>query len=323
VAARARFVEPMLLLKVDMLPDDRRAWSYELKLDGYRAIAFNAGGTIRLRSRNDKDVSKYDAVMRGLTKLPADTVIDGEVVAVDAGGRPSFSLLQNYGSAGVQLLYFVFDVMVLRGKDVMHEPLSVRRELLQSLLPKLAEPVRYVSPFDVDLKTMIRSVKEQGFEGVIAKRNDSAYEPGLRSGLWQKMRVNQGQEFVVGGYSKGNPFDALIFGYYEDGRLLYAGRTRAGFTPVTRATVFKKFKGLEIQNCPFVNLPQKKAGRWGAGLTKDKMADYIWLRPQLVAQIEFLEWTPEGNLRHTKFAGMREDKDARNVVRERPDDPER
>src|SRR5690242_13520422 len=142
----------MLLLKVDMLPDDRRAWSYELKLDGYRAIGFNAGGTIRLRSRNDKDFSKYDAVMRGLKKLPADTVIDGEVVAVDSEGRPSFSLLQNYGSAGVQLLYFVFDVMVLRGRDVMHEPLSARRELLQSLLPKLAEPVRYVPPFDVDLK---------------------------------------------------------------------------------------------------------------------------------------------------------------------------
>ena len=234
---------------------------------------------------------------------------------MDPEGRPSFSLLQNYSSAGVQLLYFVFDLLILRGKDLMHQPLSIRRELLQGLLPKLAEPVRYVPPFDVDLKTMIRSVKEQGFEGVIAKRNESRYEPGLRSGLWQKMRVNQGQEFVVGGYSKGNPFDALIFGYYEDGKLMYAGRTRAGFTPVTRASVFKKFKGLEIAECPFVNLPQKKAGRWGAGLTKEKMKDCVWLRPQLVAQIQFLEWTPDGNLRHTKFVGLREDKDPRGIVR--------
>jgi ATP-dependent DNA ligase len=122
VVAKACFIEPILLLKVDSLPDDSQAWSYELKLDGYRAIAFNAGGKISLRSRNDKDFSKYAAVLRGLAKLPVETVIDGEVEAMDSEGRPSFSLLQNYSSAGVQLLYFVFDVMILRGKDVMHDP---------------------------------------------------------------------------------------------------------------------------------------------------------------------------------------------------------
>jgi DNA ligase D-like protein (predicted ligase) len=317
MAVKARFVDPMLLLKVDKLPDQRTDWSYELKLDGYRAIGFNAGGIIHLRSRNDKDFSKYKSVLTGLAGLPPETVIDGEVVAVDREGRPAFSLLQNYQSSSVQTLYFVFDVMVLRGRDVMREPLSARRELLeQEVLPTLDEPVRYVPPFDVDLKTMIRSVKEQGFEGVVAKRRESRYEPGLRTGLWQKMRVNQGQEFVIGGYSRGNPFDALIFGYYEDGRLLYAGRTRAGFTTVARASIFRKFNGLEIKDCPFVNLPQKKAGRWGAGLTQEKMADCVWLKPQLVAQIEFLEWTPDGNLRHTKFTGMREDKNPRDVVRE-------
>jgi hypothetical protein len=177
-----------------------------------------------------------------------------------------------------------------------------------------------VPPFDVDLKTMIRSVKEQGFEGVIAKRIDSCYEPGLRSGLWQKMRVNQGQEFVVGGYSTGNPFDALIFGYYEDGKLLYAGRTRAGFTPVVRASVFKKFKGLEIVECPFVNLLQKKAGRWGAGLTKEKMKDCdstIWTAFDRAAQASGVDCT-----RHREPGWSRQHRaGSRRVQRCRPSDP--
>jgi ATP-dependent DNA ligase len=131
------------------------------------------------------------------------------------------------------------------------------------------------------------------------------------------MRVNQGQEFVIGGYTIGaSPFDALIFGYYEGERLLYAARTRNGFTPATRAQVFKRFKGLEITVCPFANLPEKKPGRWGAGLTAKKMADCRWLDPTLVAQIEFVEWTDEGHLRHSKFVGLREDKDPTTVNRE-------
>jgi bifunctional non-homologous end joining protein LigD len=160
-------------------------------------------------------------------------------------------------------------------------------------------------------------VKAQGFEGLVAKRRDSRYEPGMRSGAWQKMRVNRGQEFVVGGYTKGTKtFDALIFGYYEGGKLIYAARTRNGFTPVVREQLYKKFKGLEIKECPFANLPEAKSGRWGQGLTKEKMKDCVWLKPVLVAQIEFLEWTGENHLRHTKFVAMREDKKAKDVRRE-------
>jgi bifunctional non-homologous end joining protein LigD len=131
------------------------------------------------------------------------------------------------------------------------------------------------------------------------------------------MRVNRGQEFVIGGYTVGSKgFDALIFGYYDGDRLIYAARTRNGFTPATRAQLMKKFKGLETAHCPFANLPETKSGRWGAGLTAAKMKDCQWLKPTLVAQIEFLEWTGDNHLRHTKFVALRDDKPARDVRRE-------
>jgi DNA ligase D-like protein (predicted ligase) len=316
---RATFIEPMLLLRTERLPDDASRWSYQLKLDGYRAVAFSTDGQSHLQSRNGNDFgARYAPVLNALRTLPADTVIDGEIVALDADGRPSFNLLQNYGSTTVTLAYFVFDVMVLRGRSVMGEPLSVRRALLESkVLPALSEPVRYLGPLDVPLSVLVQSAKTQGFEGLVAKRIDSPYEPGLRSGAWQKMRVNRGQEFVIGGYTiGGNPFDALVFGYYDGDRLVYAARTRSGFTPATRAQLFKRFQALETPVCPFVNLPEKKSGRWGAGLTARKMAQCRWLKPLLVGQFEFLEWTADGHLRHTRFVALREDKDARTVVRE-------
>jgi DNA ligase D-like protein (predicted ligase) len=315
--AKAKFVEPMLLQRTDTLPTDDR-WGYELKLDGYRAIAFRSGAGVQIRSRNDNDFSaRYRPILKGLAKLPVDTVIDGEVVALDGDGRPSFQLLQNYASASAPLLYFVFDVMMLCGRDVTGEPLTIRRELLETkVLPKLAEPVRYVGLLDAALPTLIQSVKADGLEGLVAKRLDSRYEAGLRSGAWLKMRVNRGQEFVIGGYTIGNPFDALIFGYYLNGALIYAARTRNGFTPATRAQLFRRFKGLEIRKCPFANLPEKKAGRWGAGLTAQKMPDCRWLEPVLVGQFEFVEWTGDNHLRHTKFVALRDDRDAKTVVRD-------
>jgi DNA ligase D-like protein (predicted ligase) len=308
----------MLLQRTDSLPDSPQ-WLYELKLDGYQAIAFRRGGVVHLRSRNDNDFSgRYPGVVKGLAKMPDNTVIDGEIIAFDDEGRPSFNALQNYGSAPAPVLYYVFDVMVLAGCDVMREPLERRRELLeQKVLPKLSEPVRYATSLDAALPVLVQSVKAQGFEGLVAKRRNSVYEPGLRTGAWMKMRVNRGQEFVLGGYTRGTKtFDALIFGYYEGEKLIYVARTRNGFTPVTRAQRFKKFKELEIGECPFANLPEAKSGRWGQGLTKAKMAECQWLKPVLVGQFEFLEWTGDNHLRHSKFVGLREDKKASDVVRE-------
>jgi bifunctional non-homologous end joining protein LigD len=316
---KARFIEPMLLLRTDRLPSDAARWQYELKFDGYRAIAFKSDGTVHLRSRNNNDFNKrYPAVLRGLANLPDETVIDGEVVAFDDDGRPSFNALQNQTSSKTPIAYYVFDVMVLSGRDLKREPLEARRALLEEkVLPKLAEPVSYADAIDAPLRDLIHSVKVQGLEGLVAKRRESRYEPGQRSGAWLKMRVNRGQEFAIGGYTPGTKtFDALVIGYYDGGRLLYAARTRNGFTPAIREQLFKKMRPLEIRDCPFANLPEAKSGRWGQGLTKEKMAECRWLRPELVGQFEFVEWTPDNHLRHTRFVGLREDKRAKDVRRE-------
>ena len=315
---KARFVEPMLLLRSDTLPDDPGRWSYQLKLDGYRAIAFKSDGKVHLRSRNDNDFSRrYRDVVRGLANLPNETVIDGEVVALDQDGRPSFNLLQNY-SPGTPVVYYVFDVMTLAGRDVKARTLEERRQLLEDdVLPTLREPVRYAGELNAGLRELVHSVKAQGLEGLVAKRRDSLYEAGLRSGAWMKMRINRGQEFVIGGYTFGtSSFDALVIGYFDGARLIYVARTRNGFTPRLRDQLFKKFRPLEIDACPFANLPEAKGGRWGQGLTKAKMADCRWLEPVLVGQFEFVEWTPDNHLRHTRFVGLREDKRARDVGRE-------
>jgi bifunctional non-homologous end joining protein LigD len=317
--AKGRFIDPMLLLRTERLPDDGQRWEYQLKFDGYRAIAFKTAGRVQLRSRNDNDFSvRYSEVVKGLANLPDETVIDGEVIAFGDDGRPSFEILQNDGSSRAAVHYFVFDVMVLAGRDVMHEPLGTRRRILENeILPRLSEPVRYAGPLDASLAVLVESVKAQGLEGLVAKRVDSPYEAGQRSGAWQKMRVNRGQEFVIGGYTIGtSTFDALIFGYYEGERLMYAARTRNGFSLPMRRELFKRFRGLETGECPFANLPEPRSGRWGAGLTAAKMKDCRWLKPVLVAQIEFLEWTGENHLRHTRFIALRDDKPARDVRRE-------
>ena len=309
----------MFLLSTDKLPDDPAKWEYQLKLDGYRAVAFKSDNRIHLRSRNDNDFTRrYPSVVRGLAKLPDDTVIDGEVVALDEGGRPSFNALQNSNGSQTPIVYYVFDVMVLAGRDVRSEPLTTRRTLLEErVLPTLSEPVRYTGVLDASLRDLIHAVKTQGFEGLVAKRRNSRYEPGLRSGAWMKMRINRGQELVIGGYTIGTKtIDALVIGYYHGKRLVNASPQGNGFTPALRQQLFRKFKGLEISECPFVNLPEARSGRWGQGLTKEKMADCRWLKPVLVGQFEFVEWTADNHLRHTKFVALREDKAARDVRRE-------
>jgi ATP-dependent DNA ligase len=205
VSSSPKFVEPMLLLKTNQLPEGEE-WAYQLKLDGYRAIALKAKGRVELRSRNDKDFGgRFGAIVSALQKLPDDTMIDGEVVAMDEEGRPSFSLLQNYGSSHAPLVYFVFDLLMIRGKNMMAEPLSKRRQVLrEKVLARLEEQIRFSPDLEATLSDLIASVKAQGFEGLVAKRRDSMYEVGQRSGAWQKMRVNQGQELVIGGYTPSN-----------------------------------------------------------------------------------------------------------------------
>lgn len=258
---KARFFEPMPLLATSSLPEGDD-WAYELKLDGYRAIAFKSNGKVHLRSRNNKDFTlRYPAIAKALEKLPDETVINGEVVAFDESGRPSFNTLQNYGSSTAPIFYYAFDVLILAGTDVRFEPLERRRALLQErVLSKLREPVRYSPDLDASLPDLIQSVRDQGLEGLVAKRRSSVYESGQRSGAWLKMRVNRGQEFVIGGYTVGpKNFDALIFGYYEGDKLLYVARTRNGFTPALREQLFQRFRRLETAKSPFLICPNRRA----------------------------------------------------------------
>jgi bifunctional non-homologous end joining protein LigD len=188
--------------------------------------------------------------------------------------------------------------------------------LIQALedIPRSEQAIALSEAFTTDPGALIAAAQELGLEGIVAKDKTSLYEPGKRSGAWVKFKVNRGQEFVIGGYTRGNPFDALIVGYYDGERLLYAAKVRNGFVPQLRREVASRFKGLESDSCPFDNLPEKKRTQWA--LTQEEMKKCVWLRPELVAQIEFTEWTPDGHLRHSKFIGLREDKEARAVIRE-------
>jgi DNA ligase D-like protein (predicted ligase) len=315
--ARGAFVEPMLLLRSSSLPDGD-AWIREIKLDGYRALAFKSEGKIHFRSRNDNDLAvRFPVIAKALAKLPNDTVVDGELVALDADDRPSFNLLQNYGNSTGPLIYFIFDVLVLSGRDLKGESLEIRRELLEKkIMARLADPVRLSPALEGSMKDLIKSVKDNRLEGLVAKRKDSVYESGLRTGVWRKMRVNVGQEFVIGGYTpSAKNFDAMVIGYYNSGKLIYSARVRNGFTPESRVKLFKAMKPLEVEMCPFANLPEEKSGRWGAGLTAAKMKDCRWLKPMLVGQFEFLEWSGD-HLRHPNFVAFRDDKNPRQVVKE-------
>jgi DNA ligase D-like protein (predicted ligase) len=309
------FIETMDCLGVKVLPEGPE-WSYEIKLDGYRveAIHSSKGTALYSRRRNPLTV-KFPYIAAALAKLPAATILDGELVAMGADNRSDFNLLQNFRSAESQIKYYAFDLLALKGKSLLNQPLEARRRLLADVLvPNEHVALSVVSP---SVRRMLKFVEEHNLEGLVAKRIDSGYEPGLRSGLWQKHRVNEGQEFVIGGFTPGtHGFDALIVGVYIGKDLHFAARVRAGFVPATRREVFAQIRHLKTARCPFVNLPEKSEGRWGQGLTAEKMKDCIWLRPEAVVRIEFAQWTGAGKLRHTKFVAVRTDKDPRKVVRE-------
>jgi DNA ligase D-like protein (predicted ligase) len=314
---QTNFIEPMECLPVAKLPEGPQ-WFYEIKLDGYRAVAVKTSGKVTLFSRNRKSFNKrFPQIVDGLEDLPDETVIDGEVVALDVTGRPDFNLLQNFRDAASRIVYYAFDMLVYQGRDLTRLPLKDRRELMLSSLKLRSNRVFASEFFAVSAQIMLQSAREQGLEGIIGKRKDSVYESGMRSGAWIKRRINAAQEFVIGGYTPG-PYgvDAIIVGYYRGKDLVYVARTRNGFVPASRRRVFEKLRPLTVTQCPFLNLPETRKARWGEALTAEKMKKCVWVRPEIVAQIEFLEWTDADHLRHAKFRGLREDKDARQVVKE-------
>jgi bifunctional non-homologous end joining protein LigD len=307
----------MECLAVSKLPDGPE-WVYEIKLDGYRALAINVDGKLSLYSRRRKSFSRqYRHVLDALRDLPENTVVDGEIVALDDAGRPNFNFLQHSKSQAKRICYFVFDLLVYQNRDLTQLPLVERREILRSVLKFQSPRVRIAEYFETSATAMLESAAEQGLEGAVAKRKASRYEAGKRSGAWAKYRLNSGQELVIGGYLPGSQgVDSIIVGYYKESELIYVARVRAGFVPATRRQVFAKLQLFQMPTCPFVNLPEAEKGRWGTGLTADDMKKCVWVRPEVIARIEYLEWTEGDHLRHAKFAGLRDDKNARSVTKE-------
>lgn len=301
----------------DRLPEGDE-WQYEVKFDGYRALLIKRGPNVQIRSRNDKDLTAvYPTVTAAARHLCAESaMIDGEIVAVDGDGQPSFQALQHRGAhAGHAIAFYAFDLLALDGQVLQDRPLVDRRAKLPIVLANSG------ILFSVDLPGTAAQVTEAvrglGLEGVIAKRRDSPYIPGERSSAWIKVKLDRQQELVIGGYRPGpHGIDALLVGYHEGRRLRFAAKVRAGFTPRVRRDVHAQLISLHAVRCPFVDLPTGKASHWGGGVTAEEMAEIQWLRPTLVAQIRFVEWTTDGHLRHAAFLGLRTDKSAVEVRRE-------
>jgi ATP-dependent DNA ligase len=221
----AGFFEPMECLAVTKLPDGPD-WVFEIKFDGYRALAINANGKLSLYSRKRKSFSRqYQHVFEALRDLPQNTAVDGEIVALDDEGRPNFNFLQHSRSQAKRIHYFVFDLLVYDNHDLMHLPLVDRREILKSKVTFRSPRVRIADYFETSAETMLTSAREQGLEGVVAKRKNSLYEAGKRTGAWAKFRLNSGQELVIGGYVPGaHGVDSVIVGYYKESELIYVAR---------------------------------------------------------------------------------------------------
>jgi ATP-dependent DNA ligase len=257
-------------------------------------------------------------VTGALLELPGDTVIDGEVVALDKDGKPAFNLLQGFGGQAAEVVLYSFDLLMLRGKNVRFWPLEERRGRLREIAQQLPSTIRYSARFAAPLPDLIRAVRQYELEGIVAKRAGSPYRSGERCGDWLKWRANRGQEFVVGGYLPDhNIVDSILVGYYQGRDFIYAG---AGCEPGSRqhpaGSCCRISRSSRSRDAPLKILPECSEGHWGEGLTAAKMDMCRWLDPFLVAQIEFLEWTPEHRLRHARFVGIRSDKDAREVTRD-------
>jgi bifunctional non-homologous end joining protein LigD len=314
-----RFVIPMAAQSVKTLPEGK-AWLYEPKLDGYRALLLKDGRTIRILSRNEKDLTPMylGIAAAGLRLSVEQAVIDGEIVALAEDGRPSFQALQHRSShPRHRIVFYAFDLLHLDGRDLMSAPLLERRARLPQVIGH--DPTIRLSPnLPGSPAEIVRALQAAGIEGVVAKRKDSIYQPGERSDAWVKLKLERQQEFVIGGYRPegAGGLDALLVGYYEETMLKFAGKVRAGFTQHLRRDVVGRLKPLATAECPFANLPDKSSGRWGGGITADQMHAMRWTKPELVAQIRFTEWTADSRLRHAAFLGLRVDKAAREVRRE-------
>ncbi len=312
--AMPEFVPPQLATLVDKPPVGEQ-WLHELKFDGYRLLCHLQRGQVRFWTRNQNDwTAKFPGLGKAIKALPVKSAIfDGEVVALDASGRASFQKLQQSinKNAGAGLILHLFDLIYIEGFSLVRTPLLERKRVLAELIQPLNERgvLRYSDHIEGHGAQFFKEACKLGIEGIVSKLADSMYE-STRSRNWLKIKCIKRQEFVIAGYTlseKGIPFSSLILGFYDKGKLVYAGRAGTGYTNAMRVELRKKLDRMVVNKRPFAELPKDP------GLRRA-----VWTEPKLVGEIAFTEWTDEGVIRHPSFQGLREDKKPHEVVREKP-----
>ena len=302
-------------------PFDQEGWLYEIKWDGYRAIAMMNKKSFDLVSRNAKSFNeKFYPVYNAIQEWGIHAVVDGEIVVLNDNGVPDFSSLQNWRSeADGDLVYYVFDIVWLDGYDLTQVALQERRKILEQLLPKGESIIRMSETFDSSASELLKAMHKMGMEGIMAKKPDSLYYGGGRSKEWLKMKSNLRHEVVIGGYTRNegtsNQFSSLLVGVYTRGKLHYTGKIGTGFSVKLQKELMQRFKSLIRKTNPFsedvdVNKPSRfQRTPLNAAVT--------WLKPELVCEVSYAETTPDGVMRHPSFEGMREDKKATDVHQEK------
>jgi len=311
-------LQPMLATLVDK-PVDRDGWSYEVKWDGYRALAFVNDEATELKSRNAKSFNeKFYPIYDEIRQWKMQAIFDGEIVVTDSKGVSDFGALQNWRSeADGTLIYYVFDILWLNGEDLTQLPLSERRQVLKDNLPT-SDIVLLSEQFGATGKEFFEIAHKMGLEGIMAKKNDSLYYPNERSKEWLKIKTNRRQEVVIGGYThnedSSKPFSSLLVGVFDKGKLQYTGKIGTGFTVKAQKEMMSQFKPLVTERCPFRIEPDiNKPSRFRPNPPK---ATATWLKPKLICEVTYTEITADGVMRHPSFEGMRVDKNAKDVVLE-------
>jgi bifunctional non-homologous end joining protein LigD len=313
-------VKPMLATLVDE-PIEKQGWLYEIKWDGYRALGYINKKVANLKSRNNKSFNeKFYPVFDALKKWEINAVVDGEIVVINEKGIPDFSDLQLWRSeADGQLAYYLFDILWLDGIEVMNLPLTERREILRSVMPHNGV-IKLSENFDATGKEFFDLASKMRLEGIMAKKASSVYTPNLRTKEWLKIKTEKRQEAIIAGYTRNEntskQFSALLLGLYENNELQFIGPVGTGFTNKLQEELLRKLKPLQIKICPFKTVPDyNKPSRFRPDPPK---AEVTWVKPELVCEISYRELTRDGAIRHPSFKGLREDKNAKEVIREKP-----
>ncbi|MFC3562947.1 DNA ligase D [Pedobacter jamesrossensis] len=312
-------IKPMLATLVDT-PFDDADWQYEVKWDGYRALAFLNKGSVELLSRNNKSFNdKFYPIVNIFKSFKLDAIFDGEVLVLNTKGLSDFGRLQNWRSeADGELVFYVFDILWYKGKDLTSLSLVRRQAILNMVLPTDDDRIRISKVFNASGIDFFAAAERMGLEGIMAKRKESAYTLNSRSKEWLKIKVNKRQEVIIVGFTKNKDtsksFSSLILAVYKDDVLTFVGKVGTGFSDASQRDMIKAFKSYIVEKSPFKVTPDvNKPSRFQANQPD---AEIIWMKPELVCEVAFTEITADGVFRHPSFQGMREDKNAKDVIRE-------